>query len=946
MEVAVVASAVTGAIRTLLPKLTALLHKKYKLSGGVRKKITSLRHEMSSMSALLVTLAGLEELTPRDKDWRDKVRELSYDIEDCIDIFTHELDRHEAKGGLRRRLKKIKARYKIGHRIEELRAQVVELSNRHNRYKPDECIGSPSSRALVEVDPRLQALYVDPDSLVGIDAQKAKLIELLRMDVGDTQRLKLVAIAGFGGMGKTTLANQVYTKMKGQFDCTAFVSVSRIPNIAKILSDIYSATTDPNTNCNDERLIIDRLRNSLEDKRYLIVIDDIWTMEAWNAIKGCFLENSLGSRVITTTRFEDIAQACCSSLHGLVYRIKPLNCIDSRRLFDRRIFPLNCPEQLKTVRGGILKKCEGVPLVIISVASILACHEEVNSTEIWEKIHNHFVIYLEGHRALGWIRHVLNLGYNDLCLDLKTCMLYFSIFAEDSEIMKDDLVKRWIAEGFVTEKHGRSPHDIAESYFSELINRNMIQIANIDDCGHVLSCRVHDIMLDFIILKSTEENFVTIMNDLHCTKGCLDVRRLSLQKIKNSRCNDLVENIALTQARSFNFWGPAQSIPSVSKFQLLRVLHIVVSGDRDENYDLSCICNLFQLKYLRIVGIWCTGFLKQLRKLQHLQTLEIAHRRSEDVYLDIGELPLTLLHLIVFAKLLGDIGRMRSLICLATLAIGDIKHMEGMKGLGNLADLRELRLYVSASVWNTGGRQLSFRESLAKPEHHYVPHLRGVAICDSLLSSFSRLGSLESLIINGGLPVDVLICWSPPPRRLRRLHVQDCPFSVVPYWITQFAILRSLEIEILSMTREGIHILSQLVSLVNLRLFVRKSLPAEGVVIPGAAFPNLKGFFFRCKVPCLKFRAGATPRLQNLTVECHTRAVQRADTVLEGIEHLGSLMTCKVNIYHHDFFMATQTGGGDGPRPPSIWQALEDEVLKAINKNLGYPEPEVLVQCL
>lgn len=309
---------------------------------------------------------------------------------------------------------------------------------------------------------------------------------------------------------------------------------------------------------------------------------------------------------------------------------------------------------------------------------------------------------------------------------------------------------------------------------------------------------------------------------------------------------------------------------------------------------------------------------------------------------------MTLLHLIVscFAKLLGDIGRMRSLISLATLAIDDIKHMEGMKGLGNLTDLRELRLYVSSSVCNTGGRQLSFRESLAQPQHHYVPHLRGVAICDSLLSSFSRLGSLQSLIISGGLPVDVLTCWSPPPRCLRRLHAQECPFSVVPHWITQLANLRSLEIEILSITREGIHTLSQLVSLVNLRLFVRRSPPAEGVIIPGAAFPNLKVFFFRCKVPFLKFKAGATPRLQNLTVECHTRAVQRADTVLEGIEHLGSLMTCKVNIYEYDFFMAVQTGGGDGPRPPKMWQALEDEVSKAINMNLGYPEPEVIVRCL
>jgi disease resistance protein RPM1 len=367
-----------------------------------------------------------------------------------------------------------------------------------------------------------------------------------------------------------------------------------------------------------------------------------------------------------------------------------------------------------------------VPIFILSVASIIASHEELDSKEIWVKIHKHLGFHLEGHPALGWIRHVLNLGYNDLSLDLKTCLLYFSIFLEGSEIMKNDLVKRWLAEGFVTEKHGYGPHEIAESYFSELINRNMIQIAKFDDCGHVLSCRVHDMMLEFIILKSIEEHFVSIMNDVLSTKGCLEIRRLSLQ-VKNSECNHLLEKLSLTQARSFTFQGPAQCMPSVSMFQLLRLLHINGESAMRGKFDLSCICHLFKLKYLRIIGISCMGWPKQLRKLQHLQTLEISegYRRSR---LDVGELPLELWHLTLpySATLVGDIGRIKSLISVDHLSVDDMEGMERMMGLGNLTDLRELVLHVNDSIWITDERPrrpYDDTRGILHVHHLYVPYL-------------------------------------------------------------------------------------------------------------------------------------------------------------------------------------------------------------------------------
>jgi Holliday junction resolvasome RuvABC ATP-dependent DNA helicase subunit len=74
---------------------------------------------------------------------------------------------------------------------------------------------------------------------------------------------------GFGGLGKTTLANQVYQKIKGQFDCSCFVPVSQNPNIIKILSDMLKELGSYVHPTDDQRQLIEKLREFLQNKRYV-----------------------------------------------------------------------------------------------------------------------------------------------------------------------------------------------------------------------------------------------------------------------------------------------------------------------------------------------------------------------------------------------------------------------------------------------------------------------------------------------------------------------------------------------------------------------------------------------------------------------------------------------------------------------------------------------------
>jgi hypothetical protein len=159
--------------------------------------------------------------------------------------------------------------------------------------------------------------------------------------------------------------------------------------------------------------------------------------------------------------------------------MKLLSDQDSRKLFNDRIFGPEgvCPPQFIDVSCEILKKCGGLPLAIITVASILACRP-TRLKEEWEQIQDCLLAsQAPTHSTLTDMMHILDLSYKFLPRHLKACFLYLGTYPEDHEIEKDELVRKWVAEGFVSGPVRRSAWDVAESYLNELVNRSMIQLA-------------------------------------------------------------------------------------------------------------------------------------------------------------------------------------------------------------------------------------------------------------------------------------------------------------------------------------------------------------------------------------------------------------------------------------------------------------------------------------
>jgi hypothetical protein len=210
---------------------------------------------------------------------------------------------------------------------------------------------------------------------------------------------------------------------------------------------------------------------------------------------------------------------------------------------------------------------------------------------------------------------------------LKTCLLYLSIFLEDTKISKDRLIRRWIAEGILQcENHGTNLIDLGESYFNTLINRSMIQPVGINVEGRARACRVHGMMLDLISDLSSEENFVTILDVIKGgTPFRRKIRRMFLQKsIAELTPTRLAHTSMLEQVRSFFVFSSAanQMLP-LSRFQVLRVLDLegcILQGSH-HHLNLQSIGNLLHLRYLGLRGTSAHELPREIGKLQFLQIL-------------------------------------------------------------------------------------------------------------------------------------------------------------------------------------------------------------------------------------------------------------------------------------------------------------------------------------
>ncbi|KAM3259530.1 hypothetical protein ACQJBY_051029 [Aegilops geniculata] len=940
MEAQAPVCALADAMSRLPTKLDGLLARHgLALPWGAEEEIPLIRQDLEDMAALLQGHDGSGSMTA--KCLAKEVRELSYDVEDTVDQYAHaaaaaatrrgilsprrrkyKITRSSGKGTTGRR-EKLKWRLWMANKIREFSVRSQETLHRYSLFNHpgDNVI---SAAAIVGTSPGSDAPFgswrpTPYEEPIGIDAPMKKLEAWLGKDA--EQKLNVVSLVGSEGIGKTTLANELYRRIGGQFECRAFVRTSRKPDARRLLISMLSQIRPHHTphNWKVHSLIAD-IRTHLQDKRYLIVIDDVWATQTWDIIDRALPAGNLCSGILITTEDDDVALKCCGYDSKYVLTMKPLGHDDSSKLFFRTVFgpQYECPPELSEVGDSIIRKCAGLPLAMVTVSSLLVNH--MGKTEQWDYVNKSLGYGLKTNLSSEGMKQVLNLSYNNLPQHLKACVMYLSIYEEDYIIQKDDLVKQWIAEGLIRATEGKDMEEISMICFDELISSRMIQPVHTNDNGDVLSCTVHHLVLDFIKHKSLEENFVTAIDHCQTTAWLADkVRRLSLQ-FGNAEATTPT-NMTLSQVRTLAFFGVINCLPSILEFRLLQVLILHLWGDDERiSFDLTGMSELFRLRYFHVT---CNANLEvsqiQMRGLKYLETLNIDARVSA-VPSDIVHLP-GLLHLRVPVEtnLPNGIGRMTSLCTLGYFDLS-INSIDNVQSLGELTNLRYLRLTCSTV-----------------PSSHLKSKMDDMG---SILAKLSNLRSVTlepSSILGDGpssmsISCDGLSSVSSPPALLQRFEWLPCicTFPSIPKWTGHLKKLCILKTGVRELASNDVDILRGLPALTVLSLYVRLK-PSERIVFTKTGFSVLKVFKFRCSVPWLEFEVDAMPNLLKLKLGFDAHGVDQHCTIPAGIAHLIGLKEISAKI------------GVAGARDPDR-RAAESGLIDAIKMHPACPTFNI--QCL
>ncbi|KAH0678481.1 hypothetical protein KY284_019566 [Solanum tuberosum] len=587
----------------------------------------NLKNELLFIQSFLRDAELKQSRDQRIQQWVFEINSIANDAVAILETFSFEAGKRD-DDEFASRLKacacifrKEKKLYNVAEEIQSLKQRIIDISRKRETYGITNINSNAGEGPSNQVRTlRRTTSYVDDQDYIFVglqDVVQTFLAQLLKAE----PRRTVLSIYGMGGLGKTTLARNLYKNpnIASSFPTRAWICVSQEYNTTDLLKTIIKSIQG----CAKETLDLlekmaeidleNHVRKLLTECKYLVVVDDVWQREAWESLKRAFPDSKNGSRVIITTRKEDVAERADD--RGFVHKLSFLSQEESWDLFRRKLLDVRAmvPE-MERLAKDMVEKCRGLPLAIVVLSGLLSHKKGLNE---WQKVKDHLWKNIKEDKYIE-ISNILSLSYNDLSTALKQCFLYFGIFPEDQVLEADSIIHLWMAEGFIPRGEERM-EDVAEGFLNELIRRSLVQVAN-TFWERVTQCRVHDLLRDLAIQKALEVNFFDIYDPRSHSISSLCIRHVIHSQGEMYLSLDL-SNLKL---RSLMFFDPDCRKTSLinlrSVFQHLYVLHLVMNVG-NVSIVSDAIGSLYHLKFLRLRGI--RDVPSSIGNLKNLQTLVV-----------------------------------------------------------------------------------------------------------------------------------------------------------------------------------------------------------------------------------------------------------------------------------------------------------------------------------
>ncbi|XP_021308594.1 putative disease resistance protein RGA3 isoform X4 [Sorghum bicolor] len=614
-------------------------------SDGQRIKLpSSIRTDLSRMTRALYRLQGI--LTNVEKQPFDgsrepclsKIKQNIYDVEDILD---------ELENGSFRAQRSSRG-WKLAE-ASDLWSQVAfsfssnhsvlhcRMMNKMKKIRKSLDHASEDSFIFTLLHHRADAdqsdhNVFDENAIIGRNKDKENVRVLLLSN--SEQKISIIPIVGLGGLGKTALAQLIFSDQdeRYNFDLRVWINLNMSYDFNSIASAIISevniteeGTSQVNGGEYNPQILMNCLLEVLNDKRCLIVLDGLWSIDEGQLLHlKRMLQSTQNTKIIVTTCSENVANL----MHTVrPYKLDPLSEENCWTIFSQRVFGGGDNSDLTRIGKQIVNKCEGIPGVIHSLGAFM--HDNGTSTwnwndkneELW-KLEKQFPLQINLFSSVKQI-------YYKMPLALKSCLSYLSMFPKGSNIRMENVITQWAALGILGSTHGSLPvYAQGRKYIQELLSVFFLEAHDKStDFGinHASASKVfkmHSLVHEFARYVTSHDLFILdgerMRNDNpgNRTSGyalltrCSDKSKVSRGFLKSVRA------ICLKDCR-----GTKLIEKIFSALKHLRVLDL----SRCSFLELpSSICQLTHLRYIDISCSAIQSLPDQMSSVQHLEALDLS----------------------------------------------------------------------------------------------------------------------------------------------------------------------------------------------------------------------------------------------------------------------------------------------------------------------------------